>query len=231
MIVKNIKHLGKGIFLIDFYRHSDMCWTFLRAQEYYECVNPKFNREMFKVVDFIKWHIDEFGNGEEFLYVANTGGFNISGAVINEVYFSDNSNRCDYNEYDLAMISLYNYCSELYGDKFYLIAGCDNQSINHEIAHGLYSIEKDYRDTMKKLVSSLPLSTIKCFDKYLKDEGYSASTYEDETHAYIATGLTNSLTNRLKNDKILHSVEYKKISKLIQDYFSDELIALEANNE
>jgi len=78
-----------------------------------------------------------------------------------------------------------------------MIFSLDGQTTKHEIAHGLFYLNKDYKKEMKKLVSELPSDAYGAIKQELKNLGYCSSVYVDECQAYFATGLTEEMKTAL----------------------------------
>lgn len=196
------------MFLFD--NSYDMCMHFLRYQETYE--SPKFRNKRFTILEFMEWYSKSFGNGV-FTYTGDWGGFNIPSGVIWRVHASHIE---DYNHYDAAMIAAYNKISSITHldgdstahDDFYVLGVTkkDTQSLEHELAHGLYCTSKKYYEEMTECQEQLSKSVQgKVFD-YLESVGYCEEVFNDELQAYFATGLTPPIKEFKK-----HTAPFKKV--------------------
>lgn len=186
-----VREVKKNIFLLEFYHEYDMCMTFLRYQEYYESPSPKFRGRSFKILDFMKWYSLKFGNGS-FTYPTDWAGFNFYGDVIKEVR---ELGIPDLNNYDTQMLKVYQQCKKkAAGSKFYIIGVVKgNGALEHEVAHGLYYLNPDYRKEMNNLVKKMDPELRKVMDTYLLKVGYTPGVFVDETQANMAT--TGDFTN------------------------------------
>jgi hypothetical protein len=83
-------------------------------------------------------------------------------------------------------------------DEFYIIGTSNddpgmNETFNHELAHGLFYSNEDYKNKMTKLVCELPKKEKSFLFRKLKKMGYSSDFFIDECQAYISTGLDPDL--------------------------------------
>ena len=67
----------------------------------------------------------------------------------------------------------------------------DFETLDHEVAHGLYATSKQYRHDMDHLIAKLTPKTYDRVCRVLKKMGYDDSVHDDEIQANFATGLTN----------------------------------------
>lgn len=76
---------------------------------------------------------------------------------------------------------------------YYLIGACqdDLETLDHEVAHGLYATSPTYNSDMKALVGAMPSSSYERVCGVLSEMGYHSSVHDDEIQANFSTGLTN----------------------------------------
>ncbi len=194
--------VAEGIYLLLFKHHYDMGMHFLRYQEFYE--SPKFRNKAFTILEFMEWYAKEYGEGA-FTYPKDWAGFNIPGDIVWKVH---SGAITDYNQYDASMIKLYNQLSGHSKHPFYLL-GCaeDNLSVlDHELAHGLYFSNKDYRSEMDCCANKLSKDTKNMVYGAFKDYGYAEEVFQDELQAYMGTGLPTKLKKLIK-----HTATFKTI--------------------
>jgi len=210
-----IKEVKPGIFLFQFNHHYDMCMYFLRYQEFYESPSPKYRGKSFEILDFMKWYSLKYGGGA-FTYPEDWNGFNIPGDVIGKVWDLGISDR---NLYDYEMKMAWQECKAKTNGKFYIIGVVrGNKALSHEIAHGLFYLQPEYKKEMKRLVGELPPDLRKSINNTLKKLGYTPKVYVDETQAYMATGLTESfddLALKAKENKLFESY-FKKFARTVK---------------
>lgn len=192
-----IKKIKNQIYLISCKDHYDLCMLFLRYQEFYESPNPKFRGKDFSIIDFMEWYSKAKGDGS-FTYPTDWAGFNIPSWVIERFHdLSSSPSFKDYNKYDAEMFKIYEkikYKTVEHGlivaketKPFYLIGVSSNEALDHELAHGLYYTNPEYRSAMNKLVKALPKSLKNKINALLKKLGYTSKVFIDETQAYLAT--------------------------------------------
>lgn len=102
-----IKQISPGLFAIEVPNKRDLALLFLRVQEFYESPNPKFQNNVFDVIDFLQWyqhspyHLDGKNNIDEResiksitksitksinAYVNDWSGFNFPFSVAKDCY-------------------------------------------------------------------------------------------------------------------------------------------------
>jgi predicted unusual protein kinase regulating ubiquinone biosynthesis (AarF/ABC1/UbiB family) len=94
---------------------------------------------------------------------------------------------------------------------WYLIGASskDLKTMDHEIAHGLYFTNKNYKKEVTKLIDKIKSSHYEKLKKKLIKMGYvdDKKIIDDEIQAFMSTGLYNGLnTNELK----VYEKEFKK---------------------
>lgn len=196
-----------GIYLVKFKDSYKMAMYCLRYQEFYESPSNKFRNKSFTIFEYMEWYAKKYGS---FSYPQDWGGFNFPSYILTDVY---KKGIPDKNLYDEHMLDIYSHCLKLNGNNnFYMIFSCDNKTTNHEIAHGLFYLNKEYNKKMKDLVKSLPDDVFLNVKNILKKLGYTPKVYIDECQAYFATGLTNQMSDVLSDtDKVNYSNKFKKI--------------------
>jgi hypothetical protein len=207
-----ISEVKPRIFFLDFKDSYNMSMHFLRYQEYYESPSSKFRDQSFAIVDFMEWYSKTYGNGV-FTYPKDWSGFNIPGYVIKDVV----SLRIkDYNRYDLEMWRVFSRCAMKYPDgQFYIVGAVGkNSAMKHEIAHGFFYTQSEYRKKMTKLVKTLKPSFRKKFFKILKTIGYTPRVFIDECQAYLSTGVSETFPLKLNGEDI-------PFINLFKEYYND----------
>lgn len=176
------------VYLLKFEEHYDLCMTFLRYQEFYESSNPQFRGQKFNLLDYMEWFAKKYGKGV-FTYPDFWAGFNLPSSVIAEVWRVGIDDR---NHYDKWMWELHNNLRMEVKDDFYLIGVSEDGTIDHEVAHGLYYIDQNFRNEMDRLVESLPSNIYAKICTWLKESDYNEAVFKDEIQAYMATGWPDS---------------------------------------
>lgn len=165
-------------------RSYDLAMLFLRSQEFYE--SPKFKGKHFTILEFMDWYTTTSEN-DTFSYNQDWQGFNVPSLAIHRALYD----APDYNHWDMKMYEIYGtIIRDFCASNFYLIGSVkgDTVAMDHEIAHGLFYLNQEYKKTMKKLVSGIPCRD-KLFEALATGMGYARDVLHDEAQAYLATGL------------------------------------------
>lgn len=179
------------VFLLSFGNYYDLAMHFLRYQEFYESPNPEFRNHVFSLVDFMDWYAKD--RDYVFSYPDDWAGFNVPGWVFQEV-LAEQAIK-DWNKYDSFMKEIVERIQKQLPDdpwNFYIIGAKkgDDDTVDHELAHGLYSTVPEYRKQMDALTEEQD-KLLSVFCEYLQKIGYDQSVFKDEFQAYFATGLTD----------------------------------------
>lgn len=183
-----------SVFLIQIQDHNDLAYTFLRVQEFYESANSEFQGKKFTLSRYKEWYSSQSDTGT-FSYGEDWKGFNVPSDVIHQCY-QLNDERTDYDNFFLSLVDRI----ELTGTDQYYVIGAradDNLTIDHEIAHGFFTVNSVYRGEMNDLISKLPTHVTEYMTNYLSDLGYADSVHMDEIQAYMATGLRKDMIQSL----------------------------------
>lgn len=169
------KNITDNIVLLLFENQRDVASTFLRFQEHYE--SSEFRNKIFTLEEFKKWYSSVKGS---FTYYSDWNGFNIPSSVLKPFYdgkFNPLSNK------EKKILQLFKNSNK----KFYIIATHKKDrdledTLKHEIAHGLFYTNKKYKQNVLKILSELDLED---FKQKLHSAGcYSSAVFRDEVHAY-----------------------------------------------
>lgn len=180
----NTIKLDKNILLFTFKTQKELALTFFRVQEYYESPYNDLHGKEFSVFDFLNTMMDEKG---EIDYFAKWCGFNIPGIVINKWI---NSLR------DSPTPSENIFWEEIYKNvslkkTFYVIGALekDSETIDHEIAHALYYMNKEFYENMDILNDKFRKNFPKIYNsmsRHLKKMEYRPEVIKDEIQAYLS---------------------------------------------
>jgi len=157
---------------------------FLHYQVYYESPNPKIRGHKFNVLDYMEWYAkNKTKKKQHFSHPKDFIGFNIPTDIIDEII---KKGIDDENKYDAHMLAIYNKIPK----SSYLIGTIngDKGTLKHEIAHGLYYTNEEYKKEMLKAVGKLSKKSRKCMEKILGGSGgYAKEVFDDEIQAYLST--------------------------------------------
>jgi hypothetical protein len=153
-----------------------------------------------------------------FTYPEDWSGYNIPGNIVekaNDVFYKE-------TEYDVIMNNIYFHCAidsqnKNNGTKcdWYLIGASskDLKTMDHEIAHGLYFTNKEYKKDVTKLIDNIKPNHYDKLKKKLIKMGYvdDKKIIDDEIQAFMSTGLYNGLdTKELKQYEKNFKKNFKK---------------------
>jgi hypothetical protein len=182
-----------GLWLVTASSKFDLGMLFWRVQEFYESPNPELIGRPFSLLDYMKWYSDHCSEENSFTYFSDFEGYNVPCEVIQRC------NECkhpDFNRYDALMMAISREIEYRQGGKYYLIGALQNdvETLDHEIAHGIYYLFPEYKAAMNKLVDLLGPHRDVMF-KALKSlsGGYTDAVLYDEAQAYMSTWLTDGM--------------------------------------
>lgn len=202
MIRIKMEKISDKIHLLIFDNQFEITSTMIRFQEHYE--SPYFKDKIFSLEEFKSWYIENSPNGKktgEFTYYSDWNGFNIPSQVLKPFYeglFEDISEN--------EQLILKKFKNER--DNFYIIGvhGAfekPEELLRHEIAHALFSTDKNYKREVLSAISQHDVQELKKEIKQLG--GYHDDVLEDEVHAYIIDStrdfkakINNELSKKLR---------------------------------
>jgi len=209
-IVKEVKPF---IYCAEIDDDYDRAMLFCRYQEFYESPYKKFRGKPFTWMEYMRFYKDAWKK-RVFTYPDDWAGYNIPCNILQKA----NHIFCYDTEYDKIMNDIYFYCAIDSQNKndgtrhdWYLIGANskDKGTTNHEIAHGLYFTNKEYKNNVTYLIKNIKLSHYTKLKKILMNMGYvgDKKIIDDEIQAFMSTGLYNGLdTKELK----IYQNDFKK---------------------
>ena len=183
-----IKKVREGIFMVEVQDAYKLAMLFLRAQEYYESPNKNFRgNKYFSIWEYIEWYSKQ--NGNSFTYARDWTGFNVPLNVALDLYERVYDVPTPYDTVMKEILTEIQKMNE--GGVLGYIIGIskgDNATYKHEICHGLYHINREYRNGVNKITRSIGPRTYKILCNNLKEMGYTEQVFEDEVQAYLTEG-------------------------------------------
>lgn len=182
-----LEEITKNIFHLNFPDQKDLASTFLRFQEFYE--SPEFKGKIFTLEEYKKWYISNSKKGQktgEFTYYEDWSGFNIPSDILSPFYESKFNPLSEKEEW------LLNLFKSKKNEKFYVLGtfGEEKKSLTHEIAHGLFHVNSEYSTKINNLLDKMPSEEKTNIHKILSESGgYHEDVWNDETQAYLISGL------------------------------------------
>ncbi len=197
----------------------DRAMLFCRYQEFYESPYKKFRGKPFTWMEYMRHYKTAWKKGV-FTYPEDWSGYNIPSNMLQQAHHI----FCRDTEYDLIMNDIYWHCVEDSTEKndgkqtdWYLIGASskDLKTMDHEIAHGLYYTNNDYKKSVSKLIKQIEPNHYEKLKKKLIKMGYvdDKKIIDDEINAFMSTGLYNGLdTKELKKYQKNFIKNFKKFS-------------------
>jgi hypothetical protein len=169
-----LKEVVKDIFHLEFPTPYLAGATLMRFQEYYE--SPKFHGKIFTLEEYMDYYAAKHGG---FTYCEDFIGYNFPSETLIPFYEG---------KFDPLSVKESKILEAFLGKtEYYVIATASNSSSRyddfiHELGHGLFRIDSEYREKVKKILSEVDLKPIY---EYLKDAEYCRSQFLDEAHAVL----------------------------------------------
>jgi len=196
----------------------DLCMHFVRYQEH--CEGLQWKDQIFTLLELMECYAKTYGDGA-FTYPNDWAGFNVPSSTL--ITLAE-ANLPDLNKYDIAMRALIKTArEEEKDDKFYFIGTCDGddfleETLDHEVAHGLYFTTPEYRSAMDELLDAMPHKNYDKAWSALQAMKYHPAVCRDEIHAYACTGpdvaLKAALSPAICKPFIKAYKEQRKIHKI-----------------
>ena len=213
LVKGSVKEVAPRIYCAIIDDDYDRAMLFCRYQEYYESPYKNFRGKRFTWMEYMRFYKNAWKK-RTFTYPDDWSGYNIPSNVMdksNNIFYKD-------SEYDVVMNDIYFYCSTDSQNKnngtrcdWYLIGASskDKGTTNHEIAHGLYFTNKEYKKNVTNLIKNIKPIHYEKLNKKLIKMGYvdDKKIIDDEIQAFMSTGLYNGMeTKELK----VYEKEFRK---------------------
>jgi hypothetical protein len=217
VVTGHVEEIKPFIYAVVVKDNYDRSMLFCRYQEFYESPFPEIRRQFFTLEYYMKLY-RERNKKFVFTYPVDWSGYNIPSNIIHEAKKTFRKTETDY---DRVMNEIITYCdreSEIKNDgiphPWYLI-GADkikSSTMNHEIAHGLYYTNLNYKVEMDYLVSHIKPAHYNQLKTQLIKTGYvdDKKIIDDEIQAFMSTGKLHSWSDSTYN---LYGKEFRKVFK------------------
>ncbi|CAB5226314.1 hypothetical protein UFOVP760_93 [uncultured Caudovirales phage] len=199
-----LKNLYPGIYLCSIKDMYDLAMTFCRVQEFYESPIKQIKGQKFSLIELMSLYAKR--NGNVFTYPEDWGGFNVPGPVISNLF---KLGIDDYNQYDDIIESIHKKINKEIPipNHYYLIGSDDDKkTIEHEVCHALYFLDKDYKKKVNSIIKKLIPSARKKAVNVLFQLGYDKSVINDELQAYFSTEFLSLKSKTKLNKKELDNI-------------------------
>jgi hypothetical protein len=194
-----VKEIKPNIYCVLVDDNYDRAMLFCRYQEFYESPHKKFRNKYFTWMEYMRFYKDVWKK-KTFTYPEDWSGYNIPSNILQIAHHI----FCGETEYDNVMNDIYWYCVSDVQKKnegkdvdWYLIGASskDLRTLDHEIAHGLYFTNRNYKKDTNKLIKEIKPTHYDKLKKKLIKMGYVSDKkiINDEIQAFMSTGLYNDL--------------------------------------
>lgn len=150
---------------------EDLARHFVRFQEHYE--SPVWRGRIFSLDEYARWYTETHG---EWSYYQDWFGFNLPSFVLKP--FRDGLFD-PLSAEEQALLALFQGRE----DDFYVIGSQDANSLEHEVAHGLFATVPSYQEEASRIVLANREALASVFE-YVAKRQYHEVTHVDEVHAY-----------------------------------------------
>lgn len=208
-----LTQISDKIYHLHFNKQIDLTTTFIRFSEY--CESPKFKGKVFSLNEFKSWY-KKLNGKRKFTYFKDVSGFNIPSSSL-KPFINGKFDPLSPKEKTLLRIfkdTPGRFCIiGTYSEKGPDMAA----TLKHEIAHGLFYTNKNYRKEVKRVMAKAPLEEINLF---LKRQGYSKSVWLDEAHAFIMCDLRYLKARGVKLNKETGAVS-RSLKSIFKKYYKE----------
>ncbi len=207
-----VREIYPGLYLYLFKNQFELCHSFFRLQEFYESPIKKLRGNYFSYEEAITAYAYYDKKKPEFTYLKDWAGFNVPGSVVLNfnILFQDITKK------EEAMLGKIDYFK---AENFYILGAVKGEKdvMQHETAHGLYYLNKEFKKEMNALLKQIPKAMKKQIKKYLLSKGYCRQVIQDESQAYLATGFKWRMISTFNH--VFHQFYIRKFRKVFLKYY------------
>ncbi|PIN87947.1 hypothetical protein COV12_01195 [Candidatus Woesearchaeota archaeon CG10_big_fil_rev_8_21_14_0_10_32_24] len=189
-----IQKVHEQIYHVRFKSQNNLSKTFCRFQQHFE--SPFFKGKYFSMASFKRWYITHSPDAKKtgrFTYYQDWAGYNVPSYVFKPFQ------KGKFDPLSPEETALLTVLPLKEKKKFYVIGTYGNHTkdtIQHEIAHGLFFTNKEYRKDMLRLIYQIDKQSREAINHHFaQTKGYHHDVWLDETHAYIMTMLDHLKKN------------------------------------
>lgn len=190
--VKKIKPNVYAVVIKDDY---DRAMLFCRYQEFYESPYKEIRNKFFTLETLMRIYTKK-NKKDLFTYPTDWTGYNIPSDVLYSAFDKFGESL---STYDYIMRDIVYYCEKESRKKPFYLIGVDkikSDTMDHELAHGLYHTNVAYKESVDKLIRDLPKKDYNFAKRELIKMGYvnEKRIIDDEIQAFFSTGLVRGLS-------------------------------------
>ena len=216
-----IEEVRPNVFAVIVKDHYHRAMLFCRVQEYYESPNPEFRGKNFSIWDYIEWYSRR--NNDVFTYTFDWGGFNIPLKTAWDCYEKLKENETPYDKVMDEIIrtiemKMFNKNNTRNWNAYIIGAdSTESDTFEHEICHGLYATNKEYRELVDEVTIAIPLKEYQTFRGNLLKMGYNGIVIDDEIQAYLSTNYEYSKFSKGVSRKLCKEL-HKQYNLIFKKY-------------
>jgi len=209
----------KGCYHLKTKTQYELTSTLMRIQEFYESKIDGIRGAYFDLEEYMDAYAEEHGN---FTYFEDWVGFNLTNHAIRRFFKMFPTSKLTRKEKEFKKLLTPLLKSR---KKFCIIATYQKTTkpyttFEHELAHGLYYLERKYKRKMDRLTNSLKEFKKPCFE-VIKKMGYAEDVCYDECQAFLSTSSETYLRSK-GFDKMIGKSMIKEYRKVFEE-FKDQL--------
>lgn len=179
-----------------------VCSAFLRIQEFYESPEPQFRGQFFTMDEYMDWYADTQRGHDKFTYFEDWVGFNIPSTAM-KAFYDRYTPTCMRPKEHAIFKPLLPLIED--GKKFYVIATEEDGNeveitVRHELRHAAYYLNEEYRAACGEIYKTIPDELKEAVNTRLKEYGYGAAVFPDETQAFFSTEKPAALRKRFRTE-------------------------------
>lgn len=191
-MIKIVEH-APGIIELKFKTDYDMHLGLMRFSDFYE--GSKLKGQFFDHETFFRTWLEEYGNFDMFETIC---GYNLTDRDIRKFFqiFQEDA-LWDIEKQVKRILAPY-----LKSKEKFCILSCnagDHITLNHELAHGYYYLDKEYKNQMDEDVKALSPAVWRRVRAGLKELGYIDQVLMDEAQAFLSTSTMADLHDMFGN--------------------------------
>ena len=216
-----IEEVRPNVFAVIVKDHYHRAMLFCRVQEYYESPNPQFRGKNFSIWDYIEWYSRE--HNDVFTYTFDWGGFNIPLKTAYDCYEKLREHETPYDKIMNSIVGtielkMFNKKNTRNWNAYIIGAdSTESDTFDHEICHGLYTTNKEYKELVDEITLSIPLEDYTKFRDNLLAMGYTMGVIDDEIQAYLSTNYEYTKFSKGVNKKLCKAL-HKEYIKVFNKY-------------
>lgn len=194
MSIASYEILNGNILIVKYYDENELAEAFMRVQEHYE--NPDLKGKIFTGGQLKEWYKNKFGKWD---YAERWSGFNAPIKYFKPFFEGLFSPLYKTEQEFIDLVARLKKQVRYVIGISYSDLDFDNTR-KHEIAHGMFHTNLQYRKKVTKIVKSYDNANL---EKFILDMGYDKSVLIDEINSYVVADSEYLDDNRVGYNSLL----------------------------